>query len=496
MTPEQLKASILQYAMEGKLVKQDLKDKSASRNLSAARTELKKAILNKKIRKEKYCLAEKPNVFPQNWEVARLIEICKKENGAIRRGPFGSSITKSMFVPKIREAFKVYEQGNAIRKDSKYGNYYLPNSEFERLKSFAVKPGDVLISCAGTIGRTYVLPKKSERGIINQALLKLSIDETIMNKDFFLLVFENLTKKINNDAKGSAIKNLASLKYLKNKVVFPLPPLKEQKRIVAKIEQLLPLIDKYAEAYNRLKEIDDNFNDKMKQSILQYAMEGKLVTQDPTDELASELLKKIKAEKAQLVKDKKIKQDKKLPEITQEEIPFEIPESWEWTRLGNVSNYIQRGRSPQYSNTKTEHKVISQKCIQWEEISLEKAKYIDNTFFDKLENYRFVKKDDLLWCSTGTGTVGRINIVANEFNNTPVDSHVTIVRSNSYANSKFIFYFLISAHIQNNLNSLLTGSTKQKELGLSTIQHIVIPLPPLQEQKRIVAKIDFLFQKL
>lgn len=107
-----------------------------------------------------------------------------------------------------------------------------------------------------------------------------------------------------------------------------------------------------------------------------------------------------------------------------------------------------------------------------------------------------MKKDDLLWCSTGTGTVGRINIVTNEFNNTPVDSHVTIVRSNSYVNSKFIFYFLISAHIQNNLNSLLTGSTKQKELGLSTIQHIVIPLPPLDEQKRIVAKIDSLFQKL
>lgn len=493
MTPEHLRASILQYAMEGKLVKQDLDDKSAAHNLYVSREKLKKEIKSRRIGKGKYSFAEKPHNFPQNWEAARLIEICKKENGAIRREPFGSSITKSMFVPKAKGTFKVYEQGNAIRKSTEY---YLPDSAFERLKSFAVKSGDILISCTGTIGKTYILPKNSERGIMNQALLKLSIDENIIDKEFFILLFENLTKQINNDAKGSAIKNLASLKYLKNKVTFPLPPLDEQKRIVAKIEQLLPLVDQYAKAYNRLQKIDNNFINKMKQSILQYAMEGKLVEQDPTDEPAGELLKKIKAEKAQLIKENKIKRTKTLPEITQEEKPFEIPTSWEWARLGDVSNYIQRGRSPRYSNTETKHKVISQKCVQWEEITLNKAKYISNTFFDKLENYRFVKKDDMLWCSTGTGTVGRINIVTNDLNDTPVDSHVTIVRTNSHVNSKFVLYFLMSPQIQNNLDSLLTGSTKQKELGLSTIQHIVIPLPSLQEQKRIVANVNSLFQML
>lgn len=495
MTPEQLKASILQYAMEGKLVKQDLKDKSASRNLSAARTELKKAILNKKIRKEKYCLAEKPNVFPQNWEVARLIEICKKENGAIRRGPFGSSITKSMFVPKIREAFKVYEQGNAIRKDSKYGNYYLPNSEFERLKSFAVKPGDVLISCAGTIGRTYVLPKKSERGIINQALLKLSIDETIMNKDFFLLVFENLTKKINNDAKGSAIKNLASLKYLKNKVVFPLPPLKEQKRIVAKIEQLLPLIDKYAKTYNRLKEIDDNFNDKMKQSILQYAMEGKLVAQDPTDEHASELLKTISAEKAQLIKDKKIKPTKKLPEITQKEMPFEIPNNWEWVRLGNIFEITS---SKRVMKNEWKHSGIPFYRAR-EIVSLRKKEalkdpiFIDSkTYQNKIEVSGKPMSGDIL--VTGVGTLGVTFIVRN---NKPFyfkDGNIIWLKNFSTMYPYFIEKLFETPFLKTKINN--SKGTTVGTLTIVRANNLLIPLPPLEEQKRIVDKIDFLFQKL
>lgn len=239
---DKLKQSVLQYAMEGKLVKQNLSDESAINNLKEAREEIKQAINNKKLRNEKYLKAQNNGEYPKNWAVARLKEICEKNNAAIKRGPFGSSITKSMFVPKGKDTFKIYEQGNAIRKDINYGSYYITKDKFESLRAFEVKPEDIIISCAGTIGETFIIPSKMEPGIINQALLKLTLDTSIIDKDFFLLEFKSISSQLKLHAKGSAIKNLASLKYLKNKVSFPVPPLEEQKRIVKNVEKIMKAI--------------------------------------------------------------------------------------------------------------------------------------------------------------------------------------------------------------------------------------------------------------
>ena len=234
----------------------------------------------------------------------------------------------------------------------------------------------------------------------------------------------------------------------------------------------------------------------LRDKILDLAMRGKLVPQDPNDEPASVLLEKIKAEKAELVKEKKIKKSKPLPEITDDEKPFDIPDSWEWVRLGEVGNYIQRGRSPKYDKKNKSHPIISQKCVQWENIYLKDAKYITKTFFDKLEDYRFVQENDVLWNSTGTGTVGRLNIVKQNLDHIPVDSHVTLIRMNKQVNPDYIYYYLRSPEIQDNLNDYLTGTTKQKELGLTNILKVKIPLPPLSEQSRIAAKIAQLFALL
>ncbi|CDI58522.1 restriction endonuclease subunit S [Lactobacillus helveticus] len=239
---DKLKQSVLQYAMEGKLVKQNLSDESAINNLKEAREEIKQAINNKKLRNEKYLKAQNNGEYPKNWAVARLKEICEKNNAAIKRGPFGSSITKSMFVPKGKDTFKIYEQGNAIRKDINYGSYYITKDKFESLRAFEVKPGDIIISCAGTIGETFIIPSKMEPGIINQALLKLTLDTSIIDKYFFLLEFKSISSQLKLHAKGSAIKNLASLKYLKNKISFPVPPLEEQKRIVKNVEKIMKAI--------------------------------------------------------------------------------------------------------------------------------------------------------------------------------------------------------------------------------------------------------------
>ncbi|MFT4309097.1 MAG: restriction endonuclease subunit S [Candidatus Woesearchaeota archaeon] len=232
------------------------------------------------------------------------------------------------------------------------------------------------------------------------------------------------------------------------------------------------------------------FVSKLRQAILSEAVEGKLVPQDPNDEPASVLLQKIKKEKELLVKEKKIRKEKPLPLISKEELPYELPKGWEWVRLGDISSYIQRGRSPKYTEI-SDYPVISQKCVQWNGFYINKVRYIDPQSIHKYEDIRFVISGDLLWNSTGDGTIGRI-CEYNEkhlYKRVVVDSHVTIVRVvNDLVYNKFVLSWLSSKYVQDNLK--VTGSTKQTELGTGTIKNCIVPLPPLEEQKRIVQKID------
>ena len=488
MTPEQLKASILQYAMEGKLVKQNLNDISAIQNLKEAREKIKEAIKNKELRKEKYTQAENNGKLPKNWGVARLKEICEKNNSSIKRGPFGSSITKSMFVPKGKDTYKVYEQGNAIRRDINYGSYYITKDKFESLSAFQVKPGDIIVSCAGTIGKTFILPPKIEPGIINQALLKLTLDTSIIDKKFFLLEFESISVQLNLHAKGSAIKNLASLKYLKNKVDFPLPPLEEQKRIVAKIEKLMPLVDEYAESYNRLQKIDNEFEDKLKQSVLQYAMEGKLIKQDPNDEPASELIKKIETEKAELIKEGKIKKSKKLPAVTDDEKPFDIPDSWEWVRLGIISEVRGGKRVPRgmkLSETSSYCPYIRVTDMENNSVAQETLRYATKKIYEEISRY-IITSEDVYFSIAGT--IGKVGIV-------PCNLSGALLTENAarltpyYINKKFMVYLLSSPIVKNQHRKILS-KVAQPKLSLIKLKRTIVPLPPLEEQKRIVLKIN------
>lgn len=486
MTPEQLRASILQQAMEGKLVKQDPNDEPAS-------------ILFEKITKEKACLIkekkikrtkklpeitddEKPFAIPSSWEWVRLSEI----------GSWGAGATPSRSHPE-------YYGGNIPWLKTGDLNDGIVNETTETITEDGVenssvkinKAGNVLIAMYGaTIGKLGIAGKSMTT---NQACCGCDIFEGVYNWYLFYYLLAMRATLVSMGA-GGAQPNISKTKI--EHFPFPLPPLAEQKRIVARLDQLMPLVDEYAEAYDKLKKLDDGFNDKLKQSLLQYAMEGKLVKQDPNDEPASVLLEKIAEEKARLIKEKKIKRTKKLPAITDDEKPFDIPDSWEWVKLGEIGNYIQRGRSPKYDKVNHNHPIISQKCIQWSGITLQDAKFITQEFFEKLENYRFVQKNDILWNSTGTGTVGRANVVREAFEKVPVDSHVTLIRVNRNVDPQFIYYYLISPIIQNNLDEYLTGTTKQKELGLNSILNVVLPIPPINEQKRIVAKLDQLMSTI
>ena len=337
MNAQQLKNAILQEAITGRLVPQDPNDEPASVLLDRIRKEKAKLVKEGKLKKKD--LEEKPISkeeipfeIPKGWEWCRWGML-----GDYKKGPFGSSLTKSMFVPKSEDAIKVYEQKNAIQKDYTLGEYYISKEKYETMKGFTVHSGDIIVSCAGTIGETYLLPSEAPIGIINQALMraKLHLDSII---PYWLLHFQYILL-IENRLKGSgsAIKNIPPFEVLKAMPV-PLPPLAEQRRIVAKIEELLPKVEEYGKAQEALDKLNAELPERLKKSILQEAITGKLVPQDPNEEPASVLLDKIRKEKAKLVKEGKLKK-KDLIEtpISKDEIPFEIPESWEWCKLNHIA---------------------------------------------------------------------------------------------------------------------------------------------------------------
>ena len=252
--PDRIKKSILQEAVQGKLVPQDPSNEPASVLLERIRAEKERLIQEGKIKRDKHesviyrrdnshyekrgseevCIDEEiPFEVPSSWALIRLNDI-----GIYKKGPFGSSLTKSMFVPKGADTIKVYEQKNAIQKDHTLGTYYITRQYYEsKMKNFTVEPGDILVSCAGTIGETYVLPEQIEIGIINQALMRMTIYAPI-DLNYFLLYFDYVLKQTAKESsKGSAIKNIPPFEIFK-KLILPLPPLEEQKCIVAKVREL------------------------------------------------------------------------------------------------------------------------------------------------------------------------------------------------------------------------------------------------------------------
>ncbi len=241
--PEDMKKSILQYAIQGKLVEQRPEEGTAEELYQQIQKEKQKLIKEGKIKKEKPLAEisddEIPFEIPESWKWVRLNDF-----GVYKKGPFGSALTKSMFVPKSETTVKVYEQKNAIQKDATLGEYYITRKYFEeKMKGFEVEPGDVIVSCAGTIGETYIMPEKIEQGIINQALMRMSLMPSVY-KPYFLLFFDVVLKETAKEgSKGSAIKNIPPFEVLKNYLV-PLPPLEEQHRIIAKVNELLTYCDR------------------------------------------------------------------------------------------------------------------------------------------------------------------------------------------------------------------------------------------------------------
>ena len=296
-----------------------------------------------------------------------------------------------------------------------------------------------------------------------------------------------------------------------NSILLAIPPVKEQHRILEKMSMVDAFVDKYASLQTKLDSLDHSVYELLRKSILQEAIQGKLVPQLTKEGTAQELLEQIKTEKQKLVKEGKLKKsalndsvifrgdDNKYWEKSEdgavcidEEIPFEIPSNWAWVRLDDICSFIHRGKSPKYSPIK-KYPVVAQKCNQWVGFSIEKAKFIEPQSITSYNSEYFLQDRDLMWNSTGLGTLGRMAIyytLLNPYELAVADSHVTVIRPyKTYIVSEYLYYYFASNTVQSVIEDKSDGSTKQKELATKTVKSYLVPLPPFAEQLRIVQKI-------
>lgn len=475
MNAQDLKNSILQLAVQGKLVEQRAEEGTARELLEQIKLEKDQLIKEKKIKKSKplpeITEDEIPFEIPESWEWVRLDDVLDIARGASPR-PIKYYVTTS-------------ENGiNWIKiGDTEKGGKYI-NSTTERItlegmkKSRFVKKGSFLLSNSMSFGRPYIL---NIDGCIHDGWLVLNQRVHVFEQDYlyYLLSSKMVYYQFCNKVSGAVVNNLNSDKV--RETMVPLPPLEEQHRIVAKIEEILPYIDQYDKAYTKLEAFNKKFPEDMKKSILQMAMQGKLVEQRPEEGTADELYEQIVAEKAKLIKEGKIKKEKPLPEITEDEIPFEIPSSWKWVRLSQAG-FTQTGNTP--SKIHPEYFGSTIPFVGPGDIANGKISFSKGLSEAGRDVARVAYADSILQVCIG-GSIGKCAICNQDVTfNQQINTIYPVISL-----SKYLYYVLDSSYFKEFMRNN-AGGTATPIINRSVWDSIVVPLPPLEEQKRIVAKIE------
>ena len=486
-----LKRRVLELAMTGKLSKYQLGDDKIGDVLDRIIKEKEDLLIKRNGRKDNNIKNRdecENDELPENWTWIRF-----GETGLFKKGPFGSALTKSMFVPKSEDTVKVYEQQHAINKKHTLGTYYITREYFEdSMSGFEVQPGDIIVSCAGTIGETYIMPEDMEQGIINQALMRVSLIPSIYDK-FFLYYFDyGLKKAAKEESNGSAIKNIPPFNVMKN-WLFPITSIQEQRRIVGNIEKVYQWID----TIDILQMQYSSDLEVLKSKIIDAGIQGKLTEQLPEDGTAEELLERIAKEKKQLIKEKKIKATKALPEITEDEIPFEIPVNWKWVRLADICSKITSGNTPA-GGSKGGAYVTEGNCFFREQniyndgIHYEGMVYITDELLATRENSTVLPQDILL--NITGGSIGRCALIPDDFSKGSINQHILIIRVIEPEIRQYIHKCLCSPYYQ----KLIMGNVVGDKDGFSAgrCKNTLIPLPPIGEQKRIVEKITQILEQI
>lgn len=486
MTPQELKNSILQLAIQGKLVEQRPEEGTGEELYRQIQEEKQRLIKEGKIKKEKLLPEiaedEKPFEIPESWKWVRLESIVYNHGQT---------------VPS--ETFSYIDIGSI---DNKYqrlnANENLINAgETPSRARKIVKQGDILYSTVRPYLHNMCIIDKvfSCMPIASTGFAVLTCHSCISNKYLFYYLmsptFDNYANA-NENSKGVAYPAINDDRLYR--ATIALPPLAEQKRIVTKIEELLPYIDRYEQAWNRLENFNKRFPDDMKKSILQLAIQGKLVEQLPEEGTAEELYQQIQAEKQQLINAGIIKKEKKLTEIMKDEIPFNIPKNWKWVRLGDAAWFFDAGKSPNCQKQ-------SAKGDEWGVIT---TTSIQLGFFDDIQNKVLpdnfavtesmqVKVGDIL--ITRAGPVNRTGIACLvqecRFNLILSDKTLRINMTNQYIYKDYVVMVLNSPQIRQMIIRLMSGMDKQQvNISQDKYKTLLIPIPPLEEQKRIMTKLE------
>lgn len=462
MNAQDLKNSILQLAVQGKLVEQRAEEGTARELFEQIKLEKDQLIKDKKIKKSKplpeITEDEIPFEIPESWEWVRLGELISIESG------------KGLTSKDMKEGEIPVFGGNGI---TGYHNEALVNKE-------TVVIGRVGFYC----GSVHLTPK--EAWVTDNAFITTFPDKSIDTKYLiYILRHMNLGKSHNATAQP-----VVSGKKI-YPLLFPLPPLEEQHRIVAKIEEILPYIDQYDKAYTKLETFNKKFPEDMKKSILQMAMQGKLVEQLPEEGTADELYEQIVAEKAQLIKDGKIKKEKPLPEIAEDEIPFEIPSSWKWVYINEIA-FVTKLAGFEYTKYMAnsimpygEVPIVRAKNIKPNSFRENKSEFITMEISEKLSRCALDEKC-VLMTFIGAG-IGEVAVFDNIRRNHLAPNVAKIV---PYVDiNYFLMYYLMSAVGQAQVFQYMK-QTAQPSLSMEVIRKVLVLLPPLEEQQRIVAKIE------
>ena len=513
MTGQQLKNSILQMAVQGKLVPQDPNDEPASVLLERIRKEKEQLVKEGKIKKEKnpsyifrgadnlpyekvgkndpVCIADEvPFEIPESWEWVRL--------GSI--GDWGSGATPSRAVPEYYDGdIPWLKTGDLNDGYIKYIPESISKLALEKTSVRLNPTGSILIAMYGaTIGKVGILTFPATTNQACCACLPIEIFNEYL---FYFLMSQKVA--FVKQGEGGAQPNISKEKIVAT--LMPLPPLAEQYRIVAKIKELFPLVKKYKEAYSAVSSLNNSFPDLLKKSILQEAVQGKLVPQDPSDEPASVLLERIRAEKERLIQEGKIKRDKhesiiyrrdnshyeKLDGIERcidDEIPFEITETWEWCRLKTVC-ITQTGNTPSKAHPEyigDEIPFITPGDIQNGTV------FYDNQALSMEGKMvaRICPKGSILQVCIG-GSIGKAAIINKKVCfNQQINSISPII-----IYSEYIYTIMQSPYFLKNIKKQ-AGGTATPIINRGIWDYLLIPIAPISEQNRIVEKQRELFDKI
>lgn len=477
MTPEQLKASILQYAIQGKLVEQRPEEGTGEELYQQMQTDKQTLIREKKIKKEKplpdIIDDEVPFDVPESWKWVKVGNVGSWSSGATpsRTNPayYGGSIPwlktgdlNDGFIQEVPE--------------------YITDLALEKT-SLRLNPiGSVLMAMYGaTIGKLGIL----EISVTTNQACCACIPYAGMNNKYLFYYLMSMRQSYIGMAEGGAQPNISKEKIVNS--LIPLPPAEEQRRIVAKIEELLPYVDRYAAAYEKLEQFNAKFPEDMKKSVLQYAIQGKLVEQRAEEGTGEELYRQIQTEKKRLIKEGKIKKEKPLPEIAEDEIPFDIPGSWKWVRVAQIVTLNPKNDLADDLETS----FIPMPCVM-------DGFRNQHTFEIKL--WKDIKKGFTHFAEGDVGVAkitpcfqNRKSVIFRNLKNGygAGTTELTVVRTinDTVLPEYLLWLFKTEYFIANGVKSF-TGTAGQQRIHKDYLATCLIPLPPLAEQKRIVAKLD------